>query len=293
MNGLVFYVFFLLLLLAAHIVIGADHIQMHSVFPPILQNYWESGMRFWTFGLNTVVTDNYVRLTESAPDAKGYLWNRHSNHMEAFELNVTLQMRKRNSPTLATLKEGGMGIWYTTAANFSSNADTRLYGFAQRFFGIGVLLSHSDEISLLANNGSISFDTQSIEQQRRGHCLIPALGELHLTITILYNGNTMDVLYVYHGNDEPEPSDFARTVFCASVPSPPLTGTYRFGVTAANSATTQATHEIHSVIMTPLSDKEHHAEEEMRAGQVHLFKADEKEANKEILGEEEKEGVTQ
>ncbi|ORC85576.1 legume-like lectin [Trypanosoma theileri] len=258
----------------------------------MLQNYWENGMRFWTFGLNTVVTDNYVRLTESAPNAKGYLWNRHSNHMEAFELNVTLQMRKRSSPMFSGTKEGGMGIWYTTAENFSSSADTRLFGFARRFFGIGVLLSHSDEISLLASNGDIDFDVESIQQQRHGYCRVPALGELHLTITIRYNSNSMDVLYVYHPNDEPQPSDYVRAIFCASTPAPPLNGSYTFGVTAANSATAQATHEIHSVIMTPLSDKEHHADEEKKAGQVHLFTMDEKEANQELLGNmASKEGV--
>ncbi|KEG12677.1 legume-like lectin [Trypanosoma grayi] len=263
---------------------GADYIQVHSVFPPILQNYWENGMRFWAFGLNTVVTDNYIRLTESAPDAKGYLWNRHSNHMESFELNVTLQMRKRGSGFVGSTSDGGMGIWYTSAETFTGDSDTVFFGFKRRFFGVGVVLDHSDVISLVTNDGSFDLDANSMRVRRNGYCRVPALGELHITITIRYEGGIANVLYVYHDNVEPRPEDYARCVFCTTASAPTLSGVYRFGVTAANSALTQATHEIHSVIMTPLSDVSHHLEEENKAAQVRLFAADEKAAQQELLG---------
>ncbi|RNF02089.1 legume-like lectin [Trypanosoma rangeli] len=275
--------FLLMLLLPVREVSGMDQIQVHSVVPPILQNYWESGMRFWSFGLSTVVTDNYIRLTGRSPGAKGYLWNRHANHMESFELNVTLQMRGRHVGGRGDMSDSGIGIWYTTVKKITGDTDTEFFGFSKRFFGVGVILGHYDDISLVQNDNSSDMDRRSLLSRRQGHCRVPSLGELHITITIHYNSGTISVFYVTHMDEEPRLEDYSRAVFCTTASSPSLLGMYHFGVTAVNSATAQAIHEIHSVIMTPLSDVAHHKEEEKQAAQFRLFDEEANATEKELL----------
>ncbi|RNF17897.1 legume-like lectin [Trypanosoma conorhini] len=283
MRGFPPLLFLLLLLLPLREVRGVDQIQVHSVVPPILQNYWESGMRFWSFGLSTVVTDKYIRLTGNAPGAKGYLWNRHANHMDAFELNVTLQMRGRQVRGRGERRDSGIGIWYTTAKKVTGGADAGFFGFSKRFFGLGVILGHSDEISLVHNDNSVDLDPRSLSSRRQGYCRVPSLGELHITITVQYNAGTVLVFYVVHAGEEPRLEDYAQAVFCTTAAAPSLVGVYRFGVTAVNSATALAIHEIHSVIMTPLSDVAHHKEEENRAAQFRLFDEEAGATDKELL----------
>ncbi|EKG04305.1 legume-like lectin, putative [Trypanosoma cruzi] len=283
MNAFLLSTILLLPLALVREVSGGDQIQVHSVFPPILQNYWENGMRFWSFGLSTVVTDKYIRLTGGSPNAKGYLWNKHANRMEAFELNVTLQIRGRQITGRDDLRDSGMGIWYTTSAMPATNTDLGFFGFHKRFYGVGVILGHSDEISLVSNDNTFELEPSSLLSRRHGYCSVPSLGELHITITILYKEGNISVLYVYHEGDEPRLEDYDRAVFCTTAPSTSFLGIHHFGVTAVNSATFQATHEIHSVIMTPLSDITHHKEEENKAFQFRLFEEEENETRKELL----------
>ncbi|PWV08359.1 putative legume-like lectin [Trypanosoma cruzi] len=150
MNAFLLSTILLLPLASVREVSGGDQIQVHSVFPPILQNYWENGMRFWSFGLSTVVTDKYIRLTGGSPNAKGYLWNKHANRMEAFELNVTLQIRGRQVTGRDDVRDSGMGIWYTTSAMPATNTDVGFFGFHKRFYGVGVILEIRMRFLLLA-----------------------------------------------------------------------------------------------------------------------------------------------
>lgn len=257
---------------------GTDYIQVHSVFPPILRNFWEHGMRFWSFGLNTVVTDNYIRLTEGRRNVSGYIWNRHSNRMEAFELNATLQVQRHHRDSQTTASEGsGMAIWYTTVDRFTRN-ETQFFGFRSSFTGVGVLLTHADEISLVVNNGTTTIDTQHLTRKRHGYCRVPRLGSEHLTITLQYTNQTFRVLYTVHFTKKGREQDTwgapHSTVLCTTGPAPPLDSSYYFGVTAANTGLSQAAHELRSIIMTPLSNITHHAEEESLAAQARLFKED-------------------
>lgn len=259
------------LLLTSLLARADDHIQVHSLLPPILKNYWANGMQFWAFGRQTVVTDNYVQLTTLDAASHGYLWNRHKNQLDAFALNVTVQMRSRDGGWFASGGDSGFGVWYTSDPKVNYQTDDAFFGFKRKFHGVGVVLDHGNELHLLSSSGDMLLTPKSMRGTQAGGCTISSLGELHATISLVYKGPQLSLFYTMHPSVEPEPQDFDSNVFCASISDLSLSSSYHFGVTAANSVNGQAMHNVHSVVMTPLSDASLHHEEEEMVGQARLF----------------------
>nr|CCC93952.1 putative legume-like lectin [Trypanosoma congolense IL3000] len=257
---------------------GTDYIQVHSVFPPILKNFWNNGMRFWSFGLNTIVTDNYIRLTDDRPNTSGYLWNRHANQMEAFELNVTLLLQHGNRVGSLDAGVSGIGIWYTTSDRFNRN-ETRFFGFQPTFSGVGIVMTNVGEISLVVNDGNTSMTANLLKEKRHGFCRVRLSGNKLLTLILQYTNSSLRVLYALHPVKEGTKDSFLRSsapvVPCVTGPTLPLDKKCYFGVTATNLERSRVTHQVQSVVMTPLVDLERHTEEENMAAQPRLFREDE------------------
>lgn len=250
--------------------VADDHIHVHSLFPPILKNYWANGMQYWAFGRETVVTDNYVQLTTMDQVSAGYLWNCQRNRLDDFELNVTVQMRSRDGAWFASGGDSGFGIWYAGDEKVSYITDSSFFGFKRRFRGLGVVLDHANELHLVESDGSFSLNPTSLRNHRVGSCTIGSLGELHATITLLYRDKRLGLFYATHPGDVPTRDDYANAVLCASIDRLALLSNYHFGVTAANSAQGQAVHNVRSVTMTPLSQGGPHEGEPM-VGQPRIF----------------------
>lgn len=263
-----------LLLLLALLVVPAcadDVVQVHSLVPPMLQHYWANGMAYWSFGRESVVTDNYVRLTSHRPKSMGYLWNRHENMMTAFQLNVTLQMTTKSGRWGGDTANAGMGIWYTNAEKTNYHSDAAFFGFQRKFGGVGVILNHKEGLSIVLNDGKMELTPSNLAKNRVAHCTVPRFGELHLTVSLLYQDESLEVHYTVHPGAEPKAKDLAVSKLCATLATVKLPGVFHFGVTAANSAAARATHDVHSIIMTPLSDTALHEAEEHDGDVPRLF----------------------
>lgn len=260
---------FLGLLLCAGAIVsvlgGPEHIQMHSCFPPILSDFWENGLHFWSFGSSTIITDDYVRLTTTAPEAKGYFWNRHPNHIESFIANTTVRLRKRKSGWFADSTDGGVAMWYTAAA--PRHVQTTLFGSADEFDGVGVVLDHSDQLSVLFSDGAERVG--SLRSAARGHCQVSGLSDKKVTLTMLYNAEAKTLRVLYHlWEDETAPGP---DVMCTEVEDVVLPIRNYFGITASNSLHAQAEHDMVSFFVKPLRKLDGTADEEEELSGLHLF----------------------
>jgi len=255
-------------ILVAH---GIEHVSMHSLFPPILADYWDTHLHFWSFGTSTVITDQLVRLTTRDPTARGYLWNRHANRLGAFEANFTFQMRKRSSAWFSDTSDSGIALWYTLVA--SRHTPLSFYGGNPSFDGLGVILDHSDTISVLVNTGEA---VKTVHTSKRvGQCTVRGLNEHLITILVRYDNETktLTVSYVKF-NEEHKPHE---TRYLALAREPCVTATvslplmYFFGVTAVNSPTSTAEHDLHSFFVKSIHANDKTAEREDERVGLHLF----------------------
>jgi hypothetical protein len=263
---------------------STEHVQMHSFSPPILADYWENGLRYWSFGSNAVVTDNYVRVTGPSPLSRGYFWNRHPNHLESFEVNVTVRLLRRQQGWFADTSDGGLALWYTAAT--PRHVPTNFYGSNPEFEGLGIILDHSNHLTVLVNDGEA---VTSIANSRLGFCKIAALAEHDVVLVVRYD-NEASILELFYTVNTPSagglvPSAAAEAaVLCSRIERVQLPTRNYFGVTATNSKSAQANHELVSFFVRPLHGGHEATDEETAAG-LHLFDlAQEKQLQKEWEG---------
>lgn len=251
---------------------GEDIIQIYSIIPPILKSYWYNGMAFWSIGWSTVVTDSYVRLTEAVYGTRGYVWNRHGNRLNEFLLRVTVHLHTQDGRWFADGKDSGIVVWYTKerAVNIS---EANFFGFNSRFNGIGVVLDHSNTISVIENDGSTTFSPDMVASKRLGSCDVPTFGDLHLTLSLKHYGTNLEVWVTVHPGQEPMEGDHKMANLCTNQSSISLPGKYFFGITAANGPTSQAVHNVHSVVFSASTEQEAKKLEEEEGNHLnpHLF----------------------
>lgn len=249
-------------------VIGAvcgavDHLQMHSLHEPMLAEYWENGLHYWAFGSGSVVSDKYVRLTTPSASASGYLWNRHPNRMESFEITAVVRLRKKTSSWFADTTHEGLALWYTAAA--PRHSLTSFYGNTETFDGLGVVLDHSNTLSILINGGETIV---SLRRSRQGHCSVNAVEGKRIRIQILYDANEKR-LTVYNAPWQDERKEHPL-ILCALLDDIVLPPRNYFGITALNSKDSQAEHDVESIVVKPLLDDLYDAQADEN-NVLHLF----------------------
>lgn len=242
-----------------------DHIQMHSIFPPILADYWENGLHYWSFGSSSVVTDDYVRLTTKSPTAKGYFWNRHPNHLESFVANTTLRFWQRSAGWFADATDGGVGIWYTAAT--PRHMPTQFFGNVDVFDGLGIILDHSDSISVVVGDGERSVG--SLKESRRAFCAVKRLEMHKITISVSYRAESKELAVMYHTWMDPKSP--GKENLCTVVHDVNLPLRNYFGVTGSNSEHAQAEHDLFSFFVKPLRSDDKTADDEEETAGLHLF----------------------
>jgi hypothetical protein len=244
-----------------------DHLQMHSFYPPILADFWESGLNYWSFGQGTVVTDEYVRLTTSTDAmSRGYFWNRHPNHLESFRVNVTLRLTKRSHPWFSDTTQAGVAVWYVTTTPRHQPAP--FYGGIAAFEGLGIVLDHSDHISILINDGE---QLSVVDAHRRGHCYISGASEHYVTLYLTYGKDSNMLRAFYEVSQHHVQIGRGNLVHCADVSQVRLPPRGYFGITAANAPTAQAQHEVRSFLVKPMKGNDDAEETEEEEVGLHLF----------------------
>ncbi|XP_028414980.1 VIP36-like protein [Dendronephthya gigantea] len=119
------------------------------------------GLQFWDFGGSTLITNNYIRLTEDHQSQKGYLWN--SLPVTARDWEIHLHFSIHGSGD--TLYGDGFAFFYAKDKMEMGN----VFGSRNFFSGLGIFFdTYSNEngehahdhpyISAMVNNGTINYD---------------------------------------------------------------------------------------------------------------------------------------
>jgi hypothetical protein len=114
-------------------------VQHHSFFPPLLSDFamGQSSLAHWSFGLSTVVTDEYVRLTPSKQSREGYFWNDVALQVPTWTAYLGFRVH-----ATANLGGDGFALWLAERPSTSGGpvVGTRAAGFK----GIGIIFDSFD-----------------------------------------------------------------------------------------------------------------------------------------------------
>eukprot|EP00672_Neobodo_designis_P011401 CAMPEP_0174867024 /NCGR_PEP_ID=MMETSP1114-20130205/63218_1 /TAXON_ID=312471 /ORGANISM="Neobodo designis, Strain CCAP 1951/1" /LENGTH=315 /DNA_ID=CAMNT_0016102199 /DNA_START=38 /DNA_END=982 /DNA_ORIENTATION=+ len=111
----------------------------HSLFPPHLSEHGmgNPNLAHWSFGLSTVVTDEYVRLTSNKQSREGFLWNDVPVQLQSWKAYIGLRVHSAHS-----LGGDGMAMWLVERPSTSGGpvVATRASGFR----GLGIIFDSFD-----------------------------------------------------------------------------------------------------------------------------------------------------
>jgi len=122
---------------------------------------------FWKFEGDTVVTDDYVRLTPAEKSRKGAIWNTKLYVFDAWEVEMKIKI---GSPT--ALGADGMVFWYVQ----DFYKDGPMYGSADNWNGLAVVFDTFDNdeqgdnpyIGVLQNDRSWSYEQNGRTRDAKG-----------------------------------------------------------------------------------------------------------------------------
>lgn len=198
----------------------------------LVQPYHGNGMDipFWSFGGNTVVTSNYVRLTPDRQSKKGSIWNTYPTRMHNWEMVLHFQVHGQAK----SLFGDGFAVWYTKEHGEMGS----VFGNRDYFTGMAVFFDtysnhngeHSHEhpyISAMVNNGSIHYDhdRDGTHSQVSG-CTCYFRNSKQDTFVMISYINRQVVVMTNIGDSE-------EWKLCFSTEDVDLPTGYYFGVTAA------------------------------------------------------------
>ncbi|KAJ8946905.1 hypothetical protein NQ318_008261 [Aromia moschata] len=131
----------------------------HSLIKP----YYGSGidLPFWQFMGSTIVTPNYIRLTDDTQSKRGAIWNTVPVNVRNWELQVHFKVHGRGKDLFGD----GFAIWYAR----DPMIEGPVFGSKDNFYGLAVILDtysnhngpHNHQhpyISAMINNGTLSYD---------------------------------------------------------------------------------------------------------------------------------------
>jgi hypothetical protein len=161
-------------------------IHQHSLEPPLLENYEESGMPFWTFGGSTVVTNQFVRLTPKTSAGHGYLWNRHPANMLQGQINFTVRASARSGFHIFGAGDScttcGTAFWHI--ADASRHDRYSFFGIPNRFRGVGLVFPTTGNMYLVQSDGQAAVN--SLREVTLAQCSF-ALDDTPRTVSVSFS----------------------------------------------------------------------------------------------------------
>ena len=152
---------------------AAIPIHQHSLEPPLLINYEESGFPFWTIGKSSVAADSYVRLTPAPGKGHGYLWNKHPAELRQWKANFTVRQggKPQGFHIFSTgdnnCKTCGSAFWYV--ADQARHGTSSFFGIQNRFRGFGIVFpSDRAQLHLVQSDGQMP--ASSLEEVSIASC---------------------------------------------------------------------------------------------------------------------------
>jgi hypothetical protein len=205
-------------------------IHQHSVEPPLLVNYEESGLPYWTFGGSTVVANNYIRLTPASGAGAGYLWNRHPAQIGAWETQFTVRRSARLAFNLfgsgVDCPQCGIGFWHLDDA--ARHGQNSFFGVPPAFSGIGVVLASADgSVHVVRNDGAT---VNSLNEVSLGSCK-HAVTDVPVTFMVRYSNETRQFT-VTIASGQVKPGVARQEKPCVSLSETELGSRFYFGFSA-------------------------------------------------------------
>eukprot|EP01130_Rhizamoeba_saxonica_P013378 TRINITY_DN570_c0_g1_i2.p1 TRINITY_DN570_c0_g1~~TRINITY_DN570_c0_g1_i2.p1 ORF type:complete len:564 (-),score=170.01 TRINITY_DN570_c0_g1_i2:49-1740(-) len=121
--------------------------------------YYVSGtsLPFWDFGGDTIITEDFIRLTSAQESLRGYLWNKKPVNFDdwSFILTFSIGSDQRGGAD-------GLAAWYTEERGIIGD----IFGNQDKWNGLGVFVDTFDndnkrnnpEIYAVVNDGNLEFD---------------------------------------------------------------------------------------------------------------------------------------
>jgi mannose-binding lectin 2 len=162
-------VFFFFIALSVPTIQG-DLIENFAFKPPF-EKIDKDGKRLindtWSYGGNTEVKKNFIRLTTDRQNKKGYIWQKKPLGRDTFSAILTFRISGIGKKWFGD----GIGLWLTNHQNFILGPH---HGFTDKFTGIGIIIDtfnnpehkggHKD-VSIHVNDGTKSIDTFNEEKK--------------------------------------------------------------------------------------------------------------------------------
>lgn len=219
----------------------------HSLVKP----YQGAGMTIpnWEFFGSTIVTSNYIRLTQDAQSRQGGIWNVVPYQSKYWQIEIAFKVHGHGTE----LYGDGFALWYVK----DPPKGGPVFGNKDYFTGLGVILdtyanqnnahSHGHPyISVMVNNGTQHYDHESDGvQSELGGCECKFRGLEH----------EARILVQYYNEELSVRTDIENTGIwreCFSVKNVYLPPQYYFGMTAACGDLSD-NHDILSIKMRQLS----------------------------------------
>lgn len=111
----------------------------HSFARPLLTDSFLNSVRHWDFGLATVVTQDYVRLTPEDGSREGYLWNDVSLRLKSWSANVGFKVHGSGSTGA-----DGFAIWLSTQRYMTGGPLFGMPDTSNAWKGIGIIFDSFD-----------------------------------------------------------------------------------------------------------------------------------------------------
>ncbi|XP_017770040.1 PREDICTED: vesicular integral-membrane protein VIP36 [Nicrophorus vespilloides] len=213
----------------------------HSLVRP----YQTAGLQipYWDFGGNTMVTNEYIRITPDKQSMSGSLWNSVPVKAKNWELQVQFKVHGKSG----NLFGDGFAIWYAK----DRMEDGPIFGSKNLFHGLAIILdtysnhnaAHNHQhpyISAMVNNGTLNYDhdMDGTHTQLAG-CEAKFRNLDHDThVSIRYEKDTITVMTDFDNK--------AAWKMCFTVPGVKLPTGYHFGISAKTGQLSD-NHDIHSI----------------------------------------------
>lgn len=131
----------------------------HSLLPPYIDDWWQEGVPHWDIGGDTVVTDQFIRLTPQKQGRFGWIWNQHPMEgLTSWELSASFFVRSRRNPGA-----DGIAFWIVSAPEKPKDPGP-LFGMTGNFIGVGVMFDSYDNNNLRDNPAAVLV-TQGVKER--------------------------------------------------------------------------------------------------------------------------------
>ncbi|KAI8973534.1 legume-like lectin family-domain-containing protein [Mycotypha africana] len=137
------------------------------------KNYYYNGsIPFWTAGGDIFQSEDFIRLSPSVPNTKGWIWSEIPNPYEEWEVDVAFRVTGNHM-------QGGRGLalWYTQ----DKEQPGPIYGSKDKWDGLSVWLdsnnpvTHKPSTVVILNDGTLEFASKNALDPRKymlGACSI-------------------------------------------------------------------------------------------------------------------------